>query len=164
MAVPASVVYCFMFSCNCRLGSNAYSISVRSGTMMCASPFTPTRRGRACAVREASFPIRVTNSRVVCTLFSRNFTLLLACSISSLLIPSCAAYALSCLLRLSCFDRKSLIEILFRFRVAGSKGNNTNHAAPLTHRGCQSRQHCLFQARRWNVLLEWCSNDAQLQL
>src|SRR6267154_2734506 len=56
-----------------------------------------------------------------------------------------------------------LIEILFRFRVAGSKGSNTNHAAPLTHHGCQSRQCCLFQARRWNALLEWCSDDAQLQ-
>src|SRR6266853_277487 len=56
-----------------------------------------------------------------------------------------------------------LIEIFFRFRVAGSKGSNTNHAAPLTHHGCQPRQHFLFQARRSNALPEWCSSDAQLQ-
>src|SRR5262249_53343341 len=41
-----------------------------------------------------------------------------------------------------------LIESLSRSRVAGSKGNSTSHAAPLTHHGCQSRQHCLFQAQR----------------
>src|SRR5215467_4230155 len=40
--------YCFMLSRNCRIGSNAYSISVRPPTMMWASPFIPTRRGRVC--------------------------------------------------------------------------------------------------------------------
>src|SRR5207249_2565072 len=43
--------YCFMLSRNWRIGSNAYSISVRPPTMMCASPRMPTRRGRTCPVR-----------------------------------------------------------------------------------------------------------------
>jgi len=44
--------YCLMLSRNRRIGSNAYSISVRLPTMICASPFIPTRRGRACPARE----------------------------------------------------------------------------------------------------------------
>ena len=43
--------YCFILSRNCRIGSNAYSISVRLPTMMCASPRIPTRRGKICPAR-----------------------------------------------------------------------------------------------------------------
>ena len=39
--------YCLMFSRNCRIGSKAYSIRVAPPTMICASPFIPTRSGRA---------------------------------------------------------------------------------------------------------------------
>src|SRR6266480_5608165 len=47
----ASRCYCFILSRNWRIGSNAYSISVRPPTMICASPLIPTRRGKTCPAR-----------------------------------------------------------------------------------------------------------------
>ena len=43
--------YCFMLSRNCRIGSKAYSISVRPPTMIFACPLIPTRRGKTSPVR-----------------------------------------------------------------------------------------------------------------
>src|SRR5205823_13450802 len=39
-------LYWLTLSRNCRIGSNAYSISVRPPTMICASPRIPTQRGK----------------------------------------------------------------------------------------------------------------------
>src|SRR5205809_7190402 len=44
-------IYCLTLSRNCRIGSNAYSINVRPPTMLFASPFIPTRRGKTCPGR-----------------------------------------------------------------------------------------------------------------
>ena len=71
-----------------RIGSNAYPISVRLPTMMCASPFIPTRRGRA-VQRMTKEALLWANSDSVSSESRR---------------VNCA-----------------LIEILFRFRVAGPK-------------------------------------------
>ena len=46
-----AVIYCFMLSRNWRIGSKAYSISVRPPTMICACPLIPTRRGKSCPAR-----------------------------------------------------------------------------------------------------------------
>src|SRR5947207_11931410 len=47
----ASRIYWLTLSRNCRIGSKAYSISVRPPTIIWASPCIPTRRGKICPGR-----------------------------------------------------------------------------------------------------------------